>query len=163
MPYLFWVLIGGVTSHSLLILTVNISYFISSIDFSCLGNMNEDLNFEYGYGTAIEGGCGATLHNVFWYFGGFDKQRRQVRLQKHLMNNNLFHFSQVKLKDANWNVRSIWTLIFVVVHVTPSTNLINKFYFVSIRTIAENATREYFCSTFSYLIEFILKFRWTIL
>ena len=47
--------------------------------------MNEDLNFEYGDGTSAYYGCGATLHNVFWYFGGSKSQgyQRQVKLQEH--------------------------------------------------------------------------------
>ena len=53
--------------------------------------MNEDLNFEYGDDTSVQGGCGATLHNVFWYFGGrYD--RRQVKMQKHLMEFDPFYF-----------------------------------------------------------------------
>ena len=50
--------------------------------------MNEDLNFEYGDGTDVYFGCGATLHNVFWYFGGLDYDgfQRQVKMQKHLLD-----------------------------------------------------------------------------
>lgn len=59
--------------------------FFSNIDFRCKGNMNEYLNFEYGDGTRAYYGCGATLHNVFWYFGGsrLSGNPRQVKLQKH--------------------------------------------------------------------------------
>ena len=32
--------------------------------------MKENLAFEYKDGTKIEGGCGATFENTFWYFGG---------------------------------------------------------------------------------------------
>ena len=35
-----------------------------------LGNMNENLAFEYGDGTRAYAGCGATLNGEFWYFGG---------------------------------------------------------------------------------------------
>ena len=59
--------------------------------------MNEDLNFEYGDDTSAVYGCGATLHNVFWYFGGKDSHKRQVKLQKYLFNINLFHFRSAKL------------------------------------------------------------------
>ena len=47
-------------------------YFIllSIINFRCLGNINQDLDFEYGDGVYAVLGCGATLQNVFWYFGG---------------------------------------------------------------------------------------------
>ena len=51
--------------------------------------MNEDFNFEYGDDTIAHYGCGTTLHNVFWYFGGWDRQRRQVKLLKYLFNINL--------------------------------------------------------------------------
>ena len=55
------------------------------MDFSYIGNMNEYLNFEYGDGTRAYYGCGATLHNVFWYFGGssYSGSPRQVKLQQH--------------------------------------------------------------------------------
>ena len=54
--------------------------------------MNEDLNFEYGDDTVAVYGCGATLHNVFWYFGGSGQssKRRQVKLQNYSFNINLF-------------------------------------------------------------------------
>jgi len=48
-------------------------------DFIFSGNVNEDLNFEYGEGTVVEGGCGALLRNVFWYFGGSYSNERQVK------------------------------------------------------------------------------------
>ena len=51
--------------------------------FLCSGNINEDLNFEYGDETQVLFGCGATLHNVFWYFGGWESHRRQVKFQKY--------------------------------------------------------------------------------
>ena len=35
-----------------------------------LGNINENLSFEYGNGTTAVDGCGATLNGEFWYFGG---------------------------------------------------------------------------------------------
>ena len=45
--------------------------------------MNEDLNFEYGDGTSLYGGCGGTLQNIFWYFGGF-ADKRMVKLRKYV-------------------------------------------------------------------------------
>ena len=68
-----------IISHSLLILTVNISCFFMNNDFVYSGNVNEDLNFEYGEGTDVHGGCGALLRNVFWYFGGWKSNKRQVK------------------------------------------------------------------------------------
>ena len=38
-----------------------------------LGNINENLSFEYGYGATAKYGCGATLNGEYWYFGN-DKQ-----------------------------------------------------------------------------------------
>ena len=70
--------------------------FSSNIDFNCLGYTNAHLNFEYGDGTNADNGCGATLHNVFWYFG-VRQNKRQVKLQKHLLNINLLHLRPVKL------------------------------------------------------------------
>ena len=34
------------------------------------GNVNDDLDFEYGDGTTVAYGCGATFMGEFWYFGG---------------------------------------------------------------------------------------------
>ena len=41
-----------------------------------LGNINEDLAFEYGDDTETQYGCGATLQNQFWYFGGYNHKRQ---------------------------------------------------------------------------------------
>ena len=38
-----------------------------------LGNINENLAFEYKDGATAKYGCGATLNGEFWYFGN-DKQ-----------------------------------------------------------------------------------------
>ena len=57
----------------------------SNINLSCLGNINEDLDFEYGYDTVADSGCGATLHNVFWYFGGYESYNRRVKWQNILV------------------------------------------------------------------------------
>ena len=59
-------------------------------DFIYSGNINEDLDFEYGRGTEIYRGCGALLRNVFWYFGGLKSYKRQVKLLKDL---NIYLFS----------------------------------------------------------------------
>ena len=126
-----------------------------NIDLSCLGNINEDLDFEYGYDTVADSGCGATLHNVFWYFGGSGSQKRQVKLQNHLFNINLFHFRSAKLLDASCSVKPIWILILKVEHATLFINLIKKFFFASVVAITDNATRKYFFKTFSYFIQFI--------
>ena len=43
-----------------------------------LGNVNDDLGFEYEEETSVRYGCSATLHDEFWYFGGLDTTLRQV-------------------------------------------------------------------------------------
>ena len=35
-----------------------------------LGNVNDDLDFEFGSDTSARSGCGVTFMNQFWYFGG---------------------------------------------------------------------------------------------
>ena len=46
------------------------------IDFN--GNVNDNVDFHYESGTKVEFGCGATLMDQFYYFGGPDSKRRQV-------------------------------------------------------------------------------------
>ena len=41
-----------------------------------LGNINENLAFEYGDGTEARSGCGVTFQNEFWYFGGYTYKRQ---------------------------------------------------------------------------------------
>ena len=55
------------------------SCFYVNADFIYSGNVNEDLNFEYGEETDVRYGCGALLRNVFWYFGGWGSYKRQVK------------------------------------------------------------------------------------
>ena len=71
---------------------VNVFNFLSNIDFCCLGNTNKDLNFEYGDGTNADWGCGATLHNEFWYFGGWAKYQRQVKMGYYLLTFQIWTF-----------------------------------------------------------------------
>ena len=51
---------------------------ISCID-KILGNINDNLNFEYGPGTTVSYGCAATFRGDFYYFGGAAPNKRQVR------------------------------------------------------------------------------------
>ena len=37
------------------------------------GNINDDLDFEYDDGADARYGCGATLVDEYWYFGGDNK------------------------------------------------------------------------------------------
>lgn len=47
------------------------------IDFN--GHENKQLNFDYDDRVTVYGGCGASLHGVFWYFGGrYSNDKRQV-------------------------------------------------------------------------------------
>ena len=48
--------------------------------FKILGNINENLNFEYGTGTTVSYGCAATFRGEFYYFGGAAPNKRQVRV-----------------------------------------------------------------------------------
>ena len=49
------------------------------------GNINDNLDFEYGDGADAKYGCGATIMNEFWYFGGDNKvsiQASRLSLQR---------------------------------------------------------------------------------
>ena len=66
---------------------VRIVYESDSIFLYLLkGNVDDDLIFEYGEGVDIYMGCGATLMDEMWYFGGRFRlasgffQNRQVRI-----------------------------------------------------------------------------------
>ena len=48
------------------------------INFWFWGNVNEDVEFYYEEGTTVEFGCGATLMGEFYYFGGYESNKRQV-------------------------------------------------------------------------------------
>ena len=72
-------------------------------DSICLGNINEDLDFQYDDGITVYGGCGATLQNVFWYFGGSSRfgTLRQVKLQILFVQNSLVWLSHNLWFQAN--------------------------------------------------------------
>ena len=55
-----------------------------------IGNINEDLTFEYGDGTEVHHGCGVTFQNEFWYFGGTYPNNQQVNFFHLWMTYNLF-------------------------------------------------------------------------
>ena len=68
-------------SPSLLILMVRISMVILSyyqLILKYLGNLRDDIGFEYGEGALASYGCGATIRGQFWYFGGHGESKRQV-------------------------------------------------------------------------------------
>ena len=49
---------------------------IEDCQFYVLGNVIDNLRFEYDQGTVANEGCGVTFMGEFWYFGGTN--RRQV-------------------------------------------------------------------------------------
>ena len=53
--------------------------FSHPFDNFWLGNVNDDVDFHYEGGTKVEFGCGATFMDQFYYFGGQDSKKRQVR------------------------------------------------------------------------------------
>ena len=65
-------------------------YLFNSLQFHekfFIGNINEDLTFNYDNRTEIFGGCAVTFQNEFWYFGGDeDRSKRQVIFLKTIMN-----------------------------------------------------------------------------
>ena len=42
------------------------------------GNVNDDVGVYYEEGTTVEFGCGVTLMGEFYYFGGYESNKRQV-------------------------------------------------------------------------------------
>ena len=49
------------------------------INDSVSGAVNDDIDFSYKSG--IQEGCGVTLRDQFWYFGGGYAYKRQVSLE----------------------------------------------------------------------------------
>ena len=43
--------------------------------------VNDDLDFTYGSGVDLEGGCAVTLLGQLWYFGGAPQNYHQVNLK----------------------------------------------------------------------------------
>ena len=76
-----------------------------------LGNINEDLTFEYGDGTDVHYGCAATLKNEFWYLGGYN-YKRQVKWQKYLWDilksgaSQYFADCELKTPDKRYSYES---------------------------------------------------------
>ena len=68
--------------------------FFCEIHF-ILGNVNEDLAFEYGDGTETHYGCGATLQNEFWYFGGYNQKRQVSLIKVTKLHNTFFKLSKI--------------------------------------------------------------------
>ena len=55
-----------------------------------------DNRFEYGSGTEVNMGCGASIYDEFWYFGGDSSYKRRQASKKselrHLNSNFQFIF-----------------------------------------------------------------------
>ena len=62
------------------------------------GNVDDDLSFEYGVGTDVNGGCGATLMGEMWYFGGYYAQTQVCFLETVLIIEQRLHFTVSSLK-----------------------------------------------------------------
>ena len=45
------------------------------------GEVNDDLNFQYGSQTSVYDGCGFTLKGQFWYMGGLPDPRQVKKLR----------------------------------------------------------------------------------
>ena len=45
-----------------------------------LGVVNDDLDFEYDENVSLRRGCGTTLHDQFWYFGGYPNKQQVNKL-----------------------------------------------------------------------------------
>ena len=43
------------------------------------GEVNDNIDFEYANGAVVDTGCGAILMGEYWYFGGKEDDKRQVR------------------------------------------------------------------------------------
>ena len=55
---------------------------------SVSGSVNDDINFSYGSELPLRYGCGVTLRDQFWYFGGSYSVRRQVSFEFIISNAN---------------------------------------------------------------------------
>ena len=58
------------------------------INDSVLGAVNDDIDFSYGSELSIRFGCGVTLQDQLWYFGGKGINKRQVSYKIKIFNNN---------------------------------------------------------------------------
>ena len=75
-----------------------------------LGNINENLSFEFGDETTAYGGCGATLNGEFWYFGGYDFYKNvSLSLTDFRIYNPFFTFFQTvgKIVDCRLDWQSL--------------------------------------------------------
>ncbi len=56
----------------------------------------ETLAFEYDAEATATAGCGATLKNIFYYFGGSGATSRQVKLCEFVLKISFIYFSRAK-------------------------------------------------------------------
>ena len=115
------------------------------IDFN--GNENKQLNFDYDDGVTVYGGCGASLHGIFWYFGGrYSNDKRQVISKFKVKWLDNIDCRPVRLLDVSSFVKTICCLILMVVHVIHLTIQNQEFYSALIFSRISNAIRkcEYF-------------------
>ena len=108
-----------------------------------LGNINEDLAFEYDDGTETQNGCGATLQNEFWYFGGAN-HNRQVSISNSKIILGSFLLRSAKLSAVNLSDKPIWLSISLQDHAIHSLKRTQKCFSALMKTILRNATRKFF-------------------
>ena len=58
------------------------------INDSVSGAVNDDIDFSYKSELYFFQGCGVTLRDQFWYFGGYNKYKRQVSFNYIISNAN---------------------------------------------------------------------------
>ena len=76
-----------------------ISHIKMLINDSVSGAVNDDIDFSYGSELLFDRGCGVTLRDQFWYFGGY-KYKRQVSFKVIISNANKLFLRLVKLSDV---------------------------------------------------------------
>ena len=63
--------------------------FSHTLSYFYLGNVNENLDFQYG-AVPVQYGCGVTFMNEYWYFGGPQHQVNIISFKLNVINRSLF-------------------------------------------------------------------------
>ena len=113
-------------------------YYIAIFHNINLGNVDYDLNFEYGDGTDAYSGCGAVMMGEMWYFGGSESTTQQVC--RHFCQNKTISFRLVKLKIVRWYEKEIYLLNLLLGRATHFWLQLHEFYFVFIGMTRELVT-----------------------
>ena len=77
-----------------------------------LGNVNDDLDFDFGLGATADFGCGVTFMDQYWYFGDQNKVNIVflflLKMTRHNDGSNVLNFFRsAKLWDADWRGKQI--------------------------------------------------------